>query len=117
MSITLGFIEVHEYCIGVVAGCKSGMNSMAEPEKDCFGILDRVFPMGEEGLREIVPDCFDCSHKKACLQAALDTKEGLAFRDEVLDRAPAGGLAGRLKRWSDKKQLSRLMKQKETKRK
>jgi hypothetical protein len=90
---------------------------MIIPEKECFGVLDKVFPMGKEGLREIVPGCFDCPHKKACLQAALATKEGVAFRGEVLDRTPAGGLAGRLKRWSDKKQLGRLMQQKETKRK
>jgi hypothetical protein len=96
---------------------QGNITNMEGSKKDCFGILARVFPMGKEGLREIVPDCFDCPHKKACLQAALDTKEGLALRGEVLDRTPAGGLAGRLKRWSDKKQLGRLMKQRETKKK
>ena len=90
---------------------------MAESKKNCFGILDRVFPMGKEGLRKIVPGCFDCPHKKACLQAALGSKEGLAFRGEILDRTPAGGMAGRIKRWSDKKQLSRLIQQKEIRRK
>ncbi|MBW2343752.1 MAG: hypothetical protein JRF53_07010 [Deltaproteobacteria bacterium] len=105
--------------IEIVIRCltKAEKNSMIIPEKDCFGVLDEVFPMGKEGLREIVPGCFDCPHKKACLQAALDTKEGIEFRGEVLDRTPAGGLAGRLRRWSDKKQLSRLMQQEETKRK
>ena len=73
------------------------------------------YESGKEGLREIVPDCFDCPHKKACLQEALKTKEAIAFRGEVLDRTPAGGLAGRIRRWSDKKQLSRLMKQRVTK--
>ena len=86
---------------------------MGGSKRDCFGVLDRVFPVGKEGLREIVPECFDCPHKKACLQAALETKEGIDFRGEVLDRTPAGGIAGRLKRWSDKKQLSRLKEQRE----
>jgi len=64
---------------------------------DCFGVLDRVFPMGKEGLREIVPECFNCPDRKACLQ----------------DRAPANGLSGKLRRWSEKKQLSRLIKKME----
>lgn len=92
---------------------EAGKYSMAESKKDCFGVLDKVFPMGKEGLREIVPGCFDCPDRKSCLQKALTTKEGLAFKNELLDRAPAKGLAGRFRRWSDKKQLSRLMKQRE----
>lgn len=83
---------------------------MAESPKDCYGVLDRVFPMGKEGLREIVSECVSCPYRKACLQAALRTKEGLLLRSEVLDRVPATGLSGRLRRWSEKKQLSRLIK-------
>ena len=82
-------------------------------QKECFGILDRVFPMGEEGLRVIVSTCFDCPDRKVCLQAALATREGLGFRCELIDRAPVRGLVGRLKRWSEKKELNRLIKQKE----
>jgi hypothetical protein len=85
------------------------MLKTTEPQKDCYGILDRIFPVGKEGLREIVPECFNCSYRKACLQAALKTKEGLKLRSEVLDRVPAKGLSGKLRRWSEKKQLSRLM--------
>lgn len=88
---------------------------MAETKKECFGVLDKVFPMGEDGLRETVTTCFDCPHKVACLQAALATKEGLMFRSEILDRAPASGLAGKIKRWSEKKQLNRLLKEKQGK--
>lgn len=86
---------------------------MTESQMDCFGILDRVFPMGKKGLREIVPECFNCPDRKACLQAALTTKEGLLLRSEILDRAPANGLSGKLIRWSEKKQLSRLIKKME----
>lgn len=85
---------------------------MPEIQKDCFGILDEVFPMGKEGLREVVPTCFDCPGRKACLQAALATKEGLALRSDVLGRSPARGIVGRVKQWSERKELSRLMKQK-----
>lgn len=85
---------------------------MTKPKKECFGILDNVFPMGKEGLREIVPTCFDCPDKQACLQEALNTEQGLMFRNEVIDRSPAGGLVGRFKRWSDKKDLNRRLKNK-----
>ncbi len=86
-------------------------NSRAE----CFGILDKVFPVGSEGLREIVPACCECPEKGPCLKTALKTKEGLALRGEVLDRTPATGFADRIKRWSERKDLSRLAKQKQRK--
>ena len=83
---------------------------MTESPKDCYGVLDRIFPVGKEGLREIVPECFSCPYRKACLQAALKTREGLLLRRDVLDRVPATGLSGKLRRWSEKKQISRLIK-------
>ena len=80
-------------------------------KKDCFGILDKVFPLGEKGFREIVQVCFDCPERIPCLKAALTTKEGLEMKADTLERAEAGGLIGRLQRWSQKKELSRLVKQ------
>jgi hypothetical protein len=85
---------------------------MTDLQKDCFGILDKVFPMGKEGLREIVPACFDCPDRKECLQAALNTEQGLVFRGEIVDRSPSSGLVGRFKRWSDRKDLSRRLNKK-----
>ena len=78
-------------------------------KKDCFGILDKVFPVGENGLREIVHECFNCPDRTQCLRAALFTEEGLKMKDEILDRAAAGGMIGRVKLWSQKKNLSRLI--------
>jgi len=88
---------------------------MTTTKKDCFGVLDKVFPMGKEGLREVVPSCFECNDRKTCLEAALATKQGLEFRSELLYRIPASGLVGRLKRWSEKKELNRLIKQEQDK--
>ena len=85
---------------------------MDSEKKDCFGVLEMVFPMGESGLRESPPGCFQCSERTACLKTALKTKEGLAMKGEVLDRAAASGMVGRFKRWSRKKALHRLMKEK-----
>lgn len=90
---------------------------MTNSQKGCFGILDEVFPVGKEGLRVIVPTCFDCPDKKDCLQAALATKNGLMFQGEILDRAHSGGMVGWLRRWSEKKELNRRMRQKEGKKK
>jgi hypothetical protein len=89
---------------------------MDQGQKECFGILHNVFPLGREGLREIVPSCFDCPERGPCLKTALATKEGLALRREVLDSTPARGLVERVKRWSQRKELSRLMKQEKGKR-
>ena len=85
---------------------------MTDLQKDCFGILDKLFPMGKEGLREIVPACFDCPDRKECLQAALNTEQGLVFRSEIVDRSPASGFVDRFKRWSDRKDLSRRLNKK-----
>ena len=90
---------------------------MTNPKKDCFGILDSVFPMGKEGLREIVPTCFECPERKACLQTALNTEQGFELRSEVLTRSSAGGFLGGLRRWSEKKELSRLRKERKGERK
>jgi hypothetical protein len=76
-------------------------------KKDCFGILDRVFPLADRGLREIVPECFDCDDRLSCLREALATEEGIEMREEILKRSPAEGLIGRVKRWSEKKELRR----------
>ena len=84
-------------------------------KRDCFGVLEKVFPMGEKGLREVTPGCFHCPERTPCLRAALSTGEGLEMRAEILDRAEAGGMIGRLQRWSRKKQLSRLMDQEKKK--
>jgi hypothetical protein len=86
---------------------------MNSSQKPCFGELEKVFPMGKNGLREVVPACFECAEKTPCLQAALQTKEGLGMRREILDRSPAGGLLGRLRLWSERKDISRRMKERE----
>ena len=75
--------------------------------KDCFSILDRVFPSGELGQRQVPPGCFECRDRVSCLREAINTKEGLEMRTQLLERAEQGGLIGRFHRWSQKKHLSR----------
>jgi hypothetical protein len=91
-----------------------GKNIMKNREK-CFGILERVFPVGTKGMRETPPSCLDCADKTACLRTALSTPQGIEFRGELLEKNRSGGLLGLVKRWSRKKELSHLMEKKEKK--
>lgn len=78
-------------------------------KKECFGILENVFPLKENGLREVPSACFDCPDRVLCLRKAISTKEGIGMMAERLDHTPAKGFRGRLKRWSERKELSRQM--------
>jgi len=90
---------------------------MKESRKDCFGRLNKVFPGGKNKLREVPPGCFDCIDRKECLRAALNTEEGLEFKSGLIERNRGLGFMDYLKRWSDKKQISMLLKQKKRNRK
>lgn len=89
---------------------------MVGTRRACFGVLDLVFPLGPRGLREVAAGCRTCPERTVCLKEALATREGLALRAQVLDRAAARGMVGRLQRWSRKKTLSRLMEEEAKKR-
>jgi len=79
-------------------------------EKDCFGILDRVFPLGEEGLRHVPEPCFECEHRVDCMKEALNSPDGIEMRMEMLSRSKGEGLIGWIKRWSQMKELHRMKK-------
>ena len=91
--------------------CRSGCLIMEK--KACVGVLHRVFPVGDKGLREVPPECLECPDRVSCLQWALKTREGLEMKVENMDRAEVSGMIDRLRRWSRKKDLSRLMKERE----
>jgi hypothetical protein len=76
--------------------------------KPCFGVLETVFPLGKEGVREVPPGCMGCEQKVACMKAALASEEGIRFREERIEFTEKSGMIGRLERWSRKKELSRL---------
>ena len=84
-------------------------------KKNCYGILDKVFPFGEDGLRQVPPECFECPDRLTCLKSALNTKDGYDMRSSNLERIPTEGVVGRLRRWSQKKELSRLADEKRKK--
>jgi hypothetical protein len=78
----------------------------------CFGKLDNVFPLEEDGLRHTPESCMICLYKTDCLRAALKKNEGLKLQAEKVDRAYASGMMGFFERWSKKKSLDRQMKKK-----
>jgi hypothetical protein len=76
---------------------------------DCFSNLDRVFPMGSDGLRHTPESCLACPAKTDCLRAALAKKQGLKVHSEKLDMAYHSGMIGFFQRWVKKKELHRKM--------
>ena len=74
----------------------------------CFGDLETVFPLCDDGLRETPPSCMRCEHKTECLRTAIGKASGYAVREEMVDRAYRGGVIGFLQRWSQKKNIYRL---------
>jgi len=73
--------------------------------RDCYGILDKVFPRGDQGLRQVPPGCFECPERVSCLRDAIKTRDGVKMRSHLLLRAEKSGLISRFQRWSQKKLL------------
>ncbi|MFZ7128570.1 MAG: hypothetical protein ACOWWM_20645 [Desulfobacterales bacterium] len=73
----------------------------------CYGKIDCVFPMGDDGLRHSPESCMPCFCKTDCLRSALKEEGGISVREEVVDRAYSSGAMGFFERWSRKKALSR----------
>ncbi len=86
------------------------MNSEDEI-KECFGNLEKVFPMTDQGLRQTPDDCFYyCPVKTKCLQRAMATKDGIQVEEEIIDRGVSAGVITFFERWSRKKQIHRKSK-------
>ena len=83
------------------------MNGQIKTKYQCFGKLEAVFPKGPEGLRITPEKCASCPEKTACLRLAMEGAEGLAVKEEVVDRAYSAGLISFWERWSKKKDFRR----------
>jgi len=78
----------------------------------CFGLLDKVFPKGDAGLRTSPGACLECPDKTECLKTAMGAKEGLKVKGEFVDKAYYAGAIGFMERWSRKKSLYYKIKEK-----
>ncbi|MEE4358513.1 MAG: hypothetical protein V2I97_18725 [Desulfococcaceae bacterium] len=86
--------------------------SYEEEHPYCFGDMDTVFPMGQDGLRHSPESCMLCYCKTDCMRAALHGSSGTAVEEEKVDRAYESGMMGFFERWSKKKALHRDMQKK-----
>lgn len=83
---------------------------MEKPEikyPECFGDLDTVFPMGDNGLRHSPLACMACVFKTECLRGAMAADSGIQVKEEMVNRAYESGMIGFIHRWSKKKLLYR----------
>ena len=61
-------------------------------------------------MAEHPESCLVCLYKTRCLRSAMEGEEGLAVREEKLERAEEAGMIGFLDRWSRKKALHKKKK-------
>jgi hypothetical protein len=83
------------------------------PKKEypyCFGKLDNVFPLEEDGLRHSPESCMVCFCKTECLRKAVAGPEGITVKEEQVKRAYSSGTISFVERWSRKKALARQKK-------
>lgn len=76
---------------------------------DCFGDLDRVFPMTPDGLRHSPEDCLTCNEKASCLKTAIAGDQQMVMASERLDRAYRAGTISFFQRWSKKKRIHKSL--------
>ncbi|MFW6011938.1 MAG: hypothetical protein ACOC8R_02525 [Desulfosalsimonas sp.] len=86
-------------------------NNDSESRPECFGALELVFPMSENGLRETPEVCMACEHKVKCLKTAVEQDDGHRVENEKVDRAYQAGRISFFERWAKKKSIH-LRKQK-----
>lgn len=72
---------------------------------NCFGDLEKVFPMTNKGLRQTPDDCFfHCPIKTKCLKKAMSGKKAIKVEEEIIDRRTKANKINFFERWSRKKQ-------------
>lgn len=95
------------------------MSDSEDKKPLCFGVLDKVFPKTEDGLRTSPESCMmACPHKTECLRSAINEGAGAGrVQEESVDRAYESGTISFLERWSRKKHFTQRaeLKQKEKK--
>ena len=84
------------------------IHAMTKREKEypyCYGNLDTVFPLGEDGLRHSPESCMVCFCKTECLRAAVSGEDGIQVKKEQVKRAHSSGTISFVERWARKKAL------------
>ncbi|MDY0375658.1 MAG: hypothetical protein RBQ72_08015 [Desulfobacterium sp.] len=91
-----------------IQGAQGAQTNSGDSRPDCFGTLDKVFPMTDRGLRETPDECmYYCPCKTACLRSAMGGAQGVPVQEELIERSEQAGMIGFFGRWSRKKLLSK----------
>jgi hypothetical protein len=72
---------------------------------ECFGSIEKVFPMGLDGWRRTPSECLECEGKTECLRSALNGRQGVVVHEERLARSYQAGHVGFIERWAQQKEL------------
>ena len=86
---------------------KEAGNKQKKDTPYCYGKLENVFPMGEDGLRMTPESCTPCRYRTKCLREAVHKGDGLTLQEEQVDRAYDAGMIGFFERWSRKKTIEK----------
>jgi len=79
---------------------------MDNKKPKCFGDLDIVFPLTDEGYRKTPEKCIkSCAYKKECISFALDSEKGIEKKQEMLDASYESGNTSFFSRWAIKKNI------------
>ncbi|MFO8111561.1 MAG: hypothetical protein R6T92_03535 [Desulfosalsimonadaceae bacterium] len=78
---------------------------MEKEKPECFGILEKVFPLSPDGLRHSPEKCMACGEKTQCLKTAIAGENRVVVEEEKLDRVYQSGRISFLERWAKKKML------------
>ena len=90
--------------------------SRSDEKPDCFGQMEKVFPMTDSGLRQTPEKCFNhCLLKTKCLRQAMTTKDAVAVEEEIIERGSKTGAISFFERWSRKKQIHRKQQKQDSK--
>jgi len=83
-----------------------------ERKPDCYGVIDIVFPMHDDGLRHSPERCMVCVYKTECLRTAIKNPDGIQVQEELVDRSYESKNISFLQRWSKRKYISKIKKKK-----
>lgn len=82
--------------------------SADEHKPDCFGVVEIVFPMHDDGLRHSPESCMACVYKTDCLRTAIKNPKGIHVQEEIVDRAYESRKISFLERWSKRKYIHKI---------
>lgn len=77
--------------------------------KECFADMEKVFPVGLDGMREVSESCWDCPDRVECLRKAVSGDRSAQGQGRLAEEKTSPGegdrVGGFLRRWSRRKSI------------